>query len=100
MMSSSGAHHAAMLAPLWLLNRAFEQGKSTGWFLKGITVVAIAGVFVSSIMIDTAYLKGFRSSIRNPRWDAGLYELVNVVKDKGQQPIVSVDWGFGTVIYG
>jgi len=103
---ATGPHHAAMIAPLWLipisvgLSRAFKQGKFTGWLLKGIAVVATAGVFVSSIMIDTAYLKGFRSSIRNPRWDAGLYELVNVVRDKGQQPIVCVDWGFGTVIYG
>jgi hypothetical protein len=40
-------------------------------------------------------INGANNIIRNPRWDSGLYELVNIVKDKGHQPIVYVAGALG-----
>lgn len=102
---ATGPHHSAMFAPLWLIpiavlfGRAFGSGNSSGWILKGVSIVAVVSVVVSSLLVDAAYLKGFNGQVK-PQWDAGSNELVEVIKANPNRAVVCVDWGLATVIYG
>jgi len=103
---ATGPHHAAMLAPLWLipiavlLGQAFEPGNYLGRVLKSAATLSIVVLVVSSLLIDTAYLKGLRGPVNNQNWDAGSYDLVKVISTHQEQPIICVDWGSATIIYG
>lgn len=102
---ATGPHHAAVLAPLWLvpiavgLSVVFEQKRPPRLFLKGIVVAIVTCVFVSSLMINFTYLKGFRSSVSSTNWSHDSYELSGWLNEKKGHSIVCVDWGLGTVLY-
>jgi hypothetical protein len=101
---ATGPHHAAVLAPLWLipvavgLSRAFDYKSVYGIYMKGIAVLAIGMVFAHSLFIDVAYLKGFHAPVRNPNWDIASYELARWLKENDDHAVICVDWGLGTVI--
>jgi hypothetical protein len=102
---ATGPHHAAMFAPLWLipisvlLGQVFNPTLHRLLFLKWSVLVLVLVVVISSLSIDLSYLKSFDGPIQ-PRWDAGSYNLAKVIKENSERPVICVDWGTGTIIYG
>lgn len=104
---ATGPHHMAVLAPLWLiplaalLAPAFEGGAGLRErVLQVMVFAAIAGVLVSSLAINRAYLMAFDGPV-NPRWDPASSEAVTILAlVERERPIFAVDWGMGTIIHG
>jgi hypothetical protein len=103
---ATGPHHAAMIAPLWLIPISVGLGSLTN--LKTpknlnyglvIVILSVALLVVSSLRVAYDYHAGFKGKV-NPQWDVASTELVKEISTHISRPIVSVDWGTATIVQG
>ncbi|MES2605815.1 MAG: hypothetical protein V4603_12825, partial [Pseudomonadota bacterium] len=99
-----GPHHLATLAPSWLLLIAIPLGQvfQGDWLRKPLAIIAgmsVVVVSLSSLRVDLGNLQGF-ADLPKPRWDPATTLLSEEIARHPGQPVITVDWGSGSIING
>ncbi|MBI5181698.1 MAG: glycosyltransferase family 39 protein [Nitrospirae bacterium] len=99
---ATGSHHMIMIYPFPHLIIAFFIGKIIESLQKShlksaITAVVYAAVgivIIFNLYVNFQYINAFKHDNTSVFWSAGIYNLINYVKNNKEKTYVSMDWGF------
>lgn len=99
---ATGSHHMIMIYPFPHLIIAFFIGKIIESLQKNhlkrviaaVVYAAVGIVIISNLYVNFQYINAFKHDNTSVMWSAGIYNLINYVRNNKEKTYVSMDWGF------
>lgn len=105
---ATGPHHAATLTPLWLMPLSVFLGGGFYVYINNhkkcillfFSVMLFTALFLASFLMVAKYNYDLKHQTLKHRWSHSYQALMPYLNIANSRPIVCVDWGVGSIVYG